>query len=286
MLYGVIDIGSNSVRLMMHNGVKTLYKKIKITALAENMGEQRVLTTEAIKRTALAVAEFVGFAKKQCADEIFAFATAAVRYAKNRAIFLDEVKNLCGVDVEVVSGEMEAELGYIGALNGSDGGVIDIGGASAEVIVCKNGEKIFGKSLDVGAVKIKDKCGQDYNAVKAFLTDKITEYGNIPNAEFFGIGGTATTIASILLQLEVYDAEKVNGFCIEKTQLNSLVNKLFSMTIEERKKLKGLQPERAEVIAGGAELMLLIMDKIGIDKIIVSESDNLEGYLMKKMEKQ
>lgn len=286
MLYGVIDIGSNSVRLMMHDGVKTLYKKIKITALAENMGEQRVLTTEAIKRTALAVAEFVSFAKKQCADEIFAFATAAVRYAKNRAIFLDEVKNLCGVDVEVVSGDTEAELGYIGALNGSDGGVIDIGGASAEVIVCKNGKKIFGKSLDVGAVKIKDKCGQDYNAVKAFLLDKITEYGNIPNAEFCGIGGTATTIASVLLKLEVYDAEKVNGFCVERTQLDSLVQKLFSMTVEERKKLKGLQPERAEVIAGGAELMLLIMNKIGIDKITVSESDNLEGYLMKKMEKQ
>ncbi|MBQ8426644.1 MAG: hypothetical protein IJX16_02655 [Clostridia bacterium] len=285
MLYGVIDIGSNSARLMMHDGRKTLYKRVKITALAENMGEQRILTDVAIKRTATAVKEFVAYAKKQKADIIYAFATAAVRYAKNRAEFLDCVKNLTGIDVEVVSGDTEAELGFKGALNGRDGGIIDIGGASAEVVVVRDGNKIYGKSLDIGVVKIKDLCGQKKDCVIDFCSQKIKEYGFIPNAEFFGIGGTATSISAILLGLDKYQPEKVNGYQIKLFDLQKLVDKLFSMNVEERKLLKGLQPERAEVIAGGAMLMLMLMQKIGLDYITVSESDNLEGYLMSKTEK-
>ena len=270
---------------MMNNGRKTLYKRVKITALAENMGKERVLTEVAIKRTALAVSEFVQHAKEQNADRIYAFATAAVRYAVNASDFLTCVKELAGVDVEVVSGEMEAELGYKGALNGKDGGVIDIGGASAEVVVVKDNQKLYSKSLDIGVVKIKDACGQDKECVREFCLEKILQYGDIPNGQFFGIGGTATSIAAIMLKLKRYDPEKVNGFNIEVTQLKKLVDDLFSMSIEQRRNLKGLQPERTEVIAGGAMLLLLIMKKIGLDYITVSESDNLEGYLMCKAEK-
>lgn len=284
MLYGVIDIGSNSARLMMHDGRKTLYKRVKITALAENMGEQRTLTDVAIERTASAVKEFVGHAKEQKADKIYAFATAAVRYATNKEVFLKRVKVLAGIEVEVVSGELEAELGFKGALNGKDGGIIDIGGASAEVVAVRDGNKIYGKSLDIGVVRIKDVCGQEKQDVFDFCSQKINEYGLIPNAEFYGIGGTATTISAILLELDNYDPEKVNGFKITLSELEILTNKLFSIDVEQRKLLKGLQPERAEVIAGGAMLLLLIMKKIGLDYITVSESDNLEGYLMSKTE--
>ncbi len=285
MLYGVIDVGSNSVRLMMHDGKKTLYKKVKITRLAENMGDAKILTDSAIDRSAKSVTDFVRFAKEQGADKIYAFATAAVRYARNSAVFLSKVKNLCGVDIEVVSGDIEAELGYRGALNGKDGGVIDIGGASAEIITCEQRRKTYGKSLDIGVVKIKDVCGQDERAVARFLENKIKEYGNIPIAKFYGIGGTATSIAAMLLELQDYNPDLVNGFVIKIDDLVQLTKKLFSMTVEQRKTLKGLQPERAEVIAGGSALLLAIMKKIGIDSITVSESDNLEGYLMMKTER-
>ncbi|MBQ3219255.1 MAG: hypothetical protein IJB32_01515, partial [Clostridia bacterium] len=99
MLYAVIDIGSNSARLMMHDGDKTLYKRVKITRLAEDMGEEKILTESAIDRTALAIKEFVDIAKNEKADKIYAFATAAVRYAENSAVFLDRVKSVCGIDV-------------------------------------------------------------------------------------------------------------------------------------------------------------------------------------------
>lgn len=285
MLYAVIDIGSNSVRLMLNDGEKTLIKKVKITRLSEGMTDAKVLTDDAIIRTAQVVADFVGYAKKENVDKIFAFATAAVRYAKNSAVFLSEVRELCGIEIDVVSGTVEAELGYKGALNGLDGGVIDIGGASSEILVVKNNEIIYERSLDVGVVKIKDVCGQDEKNVFGFCRKKIKEFGDIPTSNFVGIGGTATSIASMMLELEPYNPEKINGYIIYKKQLKQLTKKLFSMSIEERRLLKGLQSERAEVIAGGCALLYLLMEKLSVDNVTVSESDNLEGYLMLKTEK-
>ncbi len=282
MLYAVIDIGSNSARLMFHNGRKTLYKRVKITALAENMGESKTLTRVAIERAAKSIKDYVELAKQENADKIYAFATAAVRYAVNKSEFLSRVKELAGIEVEVVSGDVEAELGVTGALNGADGGIIDIGGASTEILVTESSKKAYGKSLDIGVVKIKDCCGQDKDSVIDFCNKKILEYGDIPKTNFYGIGGTATSISAMMLGLERYDPAQVDGYKIQIEQLEKLTEKLFSMTVEQRKKLKGLQPERANVIAGGAMLLLLIMKKIGLTYVTVSESDNLEGYLAYK----
>lgn len=285
MLYSVIDIGSNSVRLMFNDGYNTLSKEISTTRLAEGMGEEKVLTNVAINRTVHAVANFYKKAIEKKSDQIYIFATAAVRQAKNKNDFVMAVKKRCGVAVEIISGEEEAELGYLGALNGLDGAVIDVGGASSEIIVVKDKKPLYFKSLDVGAVKIKDECGQDFITVQDFVLDRIKEYGNVPSSTFYAIGGTATSIAALILELEVYDSKKVDGFVIDKNILSDLVEKLFSLSVEERKKLKGMHPPRAEVIAGGAKLLLEIMNKININTLIVSEKDNLEGYLIKRLGK-
>lgn len=283
MLYGVIDVGSNSVRLMISNGFETISKKVKATRLAEGMSNG-YLTTNAINKTATAVCEFVGMAKEQAVDEIYIFATAAVRVAVNSKEFLDKVYSLCKMRVDVVSGELEAQLGLLGALSGKDGGIVDVGGASSEVAVIKSGKNVYSKSVKLGAVSLKDNCGQDYLSSKKFVIDKISEYGKVLPSDFYAIGGTATSIAAIFLECEPYDPKKINGFKISAKDLSSLTLKLYKMSVQERQKLKGLQPERAEVIAGGALILLEIMNKIGVDYVTVSESDNLEGYLAKKME--
>ncbi len=283
MRYAVIDVGSNSVRLMMSNGKETLYKNVITTRLAEGMGEEKILTPVAIKRTAEAVSFFYKKAMEEIVDKIYVFATAAVRQAKNKNEFIFAVKELCGAIVDVVSGEEEAELGYIGAIEGRDGGVIDIGGASSEIIVVQNGKKVYSNSLDIGAVKIKDKCGQDSSKVEEYVRSKIIYYGEVPPTSFYAIGGTATSIVALVMQLEEYNPTIVDGFVLERNTLSNLVDKLFSLTVEERKKLKGMYPPRAEVIAGGAKLLLEIMLKVNADSIIVSERDNLEGYLIKRL---
>ncbi len=284
MKYGVIDIGSNSVRLMLSDGDKTLYKKVKTTRLAEGMGKELTLKIQAIERTAHAVSFFKKQAEDDGADIVYAFATASVRQAVNRQEFIDIVKDLCGLNIEVVSGQNEALLGATGALCGRDGAIIDIGGASTEITVIRAQKPVYCKSIDTGVVKIKDAVGQDAKSVKEFVEQKIEEFGDVPKGNFYGIGGTATSLASIMLQLEPYDPSVVNSFVINLNELEILTEMLFLMTEEQKRGLKGLQPERAPVIAGGAQMMLSIMKKFGLQQISVSEQDNLEGYLIQKLE--
>ena len=286
MNYGVIDIGSNSVRLMISDELKTLHKYVKTTRLAEGIGKDKIIKPDPMERTVQTFSSFYKRVKEEFGvEKVYAFATAAVRQSINGNDFIFRVKELCGLDVDVISGETEAKIGLVGALNGKDGGIIDVGGASSEVTVSVKGKDLYGKSLPIGAVKLKDECGQDKDIARQYILNKIKEFGNIPNVEFFAIGGTATSLAAIAQELEPYDSSKTDGYTLTVENLKELVDKLYILSVDQRKKLKGLQPERAEVIAGGALLLLLIVEKIVLKKIIVSEKDNLEGYLMLKMEK-
>ena len=282
MKCAVIDIGSNSVRLMLSENGKTLYKLVEITALAEGLGQEKTLKPQPVDRTVSAVCFFVEHAKNQGVSDIMIFATAAVRYAENKQYFIDEIKTRTGLVLDVISGEEEAYIGRLGALGFGDGGIIDIGGASAEITAVKEGKQVYSKSLDLGVVKIKDACLQDKNLAKQLVEKKIAEYGYVPKTTYYGIGGTATSLASMIQELDPYDPSKVDGYVLTKQVLQAWVDKLYSLTVEQREKLKGLQPKRASVVAGGALLLLEIMNKIGIDSITVSEKDNLEGYLINK----
>ena len=284
MKYAIIDIGSNSVRLLISDGVSSLKEKIN-TRLAEGMGEG-VLTENAIKRTANAVAFFNKQAKSIGADKVCAFATAAVRNSVNGKQFVSAVKSACGLDVDVLSGEQEAQMGYVGALGGKNGGLIDVGGASSEIIVVKGGKVVYGHSLDIGAVRVKDVCGQDKSKNFAFVNDRVKEYGVVPHAEFYAIGGTATSVAAMLLGLKKYERAKIDGFFVSAEKLNSLSDELFSLSVEERKKMIGLEPQRAEIIAGGVCILVAITKMLNINGFTVSESDNLEGYLKVKVLKK
>lgn len=281
MKYGVVDIGSNSVRLMISIDDVTESKFIKTTRLAEKMGDSCILQFEPMNRTAQAVSFFVEKAKEFGAGKIYVFATAAVRQATNKQEFLDLVRKLCSVNVDVISGDMEASLGALGAVQ-NNGGIIDVGGASSEVMVVKDGKTVFSRSLDVGAVKLTDKFGQDKEKIISFIDKKVEEYGNIPITNFFGIGGTATTLASIDQKMKVYDPKLVHGYSISIERIKEIRDMLFSMSLEQRQKLDGLQKERALVIPSGVALIYRILTKAGAQKITISERDNLEGYLMIK----
>ena len=282
MKYGVIDIGSNSVRLMISVDGHTLRKDVLTTRLAEKMGTEKVLQENAIERTASAVSFFVDKARLEKVDEVLIFATAAVRQAVNKQVFLDKVNCLTGLLVDVIEGQEEAKLGFLGALNGRDGGIIDVGGASSEVLIVKNGKIIYSKSIDVGAVKIYNECGQDKTKILNFVKNAVLEYGNIPYAEFYGIGGTATSIASIDLKMAVYDPKKVQGHKLSISQIKDMRDMLLDMSVEEKRLLIGLQPQRAEVIGGGVALIYEILKIAKCKYLYISEMDNLEGYLMKK----
>lgn len=281
--FAVIDIGSNSVRLMFVADGKVLYKDLQTTRLGEGLAYQPMLLPAAIERSAQAVAFFYQKAIVDGAEKVVAFATAAVRTAENRALFLDRVKELCGLQIEVVSGEEEAELGILGALGNADGGVIDVGGASTEIVVKSGGKLVYKKSLDIGVVRLKDRYGRNVDELKSAAKRAAIEYGKIPKMDALcGIGGTATTLAAQYLGLKVYNSLEITGTQISVSDLKVLADKLAAMSVEEIAALPCMPKGRADVIVGGAVLISTLMEELGFARLVVSDSDNLEGYAIKR----
>ena len=285
MKYGVIDVGSNSVRLLISENGKSIKKSINTTRLAEGK-KDGFLSEKPSLRTLNAILDFVSVAKTANVDNIFIFATAAVRNAVNGKEFALDVERASGIKVDVVSGETEAVLGYKGALLGKDGAVLDIGGGSTEIAVVKGGKCVYTKSLPFGAVVLTDRFGQNAAAIRVAFKEQIDAYGEIPQAEFYCIGGTCTSLAAISQKLAVYDAEKVNGYKLTSKEISRLAKTLAVLDVEERKSLAGLQKERADIIHAGAIILDEIAKYVGAKIFTVSESDNLEGYLSYITEKK
>lgn len=283
MKYGVIDIGSNSVRLLLWADGQTIYKKIDTTRLGAGVEKTGRLSAEAIARTAHAVAAFKQEAERAGARKVLAFATAAVRSAANGVDFTSAVKDLCGLSVEVVSGETEAKLGLIGALGGKDGGIIDVGGASTEVTVARGGKIVYAVSADVGAVRLRDACGEERAALETFIAERIAVYGEVPPFNAYAIGGTATSLAALALELEPYDPAQTDGLVLTAADVLRWAEKLLSLSMGERLALKGMDSRRADVLGGGALLLYRVMRAVGAEQVTVSEKDNMEGYLVCKM---
>ena len=281
--FAVIDVGSNSVRLMLVADGKVLYKSVNTTRLGEGLAERPVLTKEAIERTALAVAQYYWKAKTEGAEEIYAFATAAVRTAENGKDFVKRVEMLCSLQVEVISGETEAEIGILGALGNENGALIDVGGASTEIVVKERRKIIYKKSVNIGVVRLKDRCGREKFPLIAASAFAVKEYGQVPRIRTaYAIGGTATTLAALQLGLKVYDPEKVTGTEILREEMQRMSEKLLEMSEKEIAALPCMPKGRADVITGGAVLFATFMEKLKISKLIVSDRDNLEGYAIKK----
>lgn len=279
----VIDIGSNSVRLMMMADGKVLYKTLDTTRLGEGLASSSLLKREAVERTAAAVAAFYARANAEGAASVYAFATAAVRSAENGSEFVARVRELCPLDVEVISGMEEAELGILGALGGRDGGLVDAGGASTEIVVQKGGVLIYKKSVDIGVVRLKDMCGADAGKLKRAAEIAVGEYGKVPDGvPMYAIGGTATTLAALSLDMREYDSSRVTGTIVTAAQMRALAERLTKMRAEDIANLPGVQPKRADVLGGGAVLLSVVMDRLGFSELIVSDSDNLEGYAKKR----
>ncbi len=284
MKISAIDVGSNSVRLMVMADGKTLYKQLDTTRLGEGLANSGVLKPEAIERTARAVQLFAAAAELNGAGTPYVFATASVRSASNGGDFVKRVKQLTGIDVDVISGEEEAACGITGALRGRDGGIIDLGGASTEITLQKGGKTVYSKSVNVGTVRLYDIAGQDRQALERAARTALKDYGNLSLAgtDMYGVGGTATSLAALFHELPAYDPKVVDGTVLTVGWLGSMAERLLSMSVEERKAMRGMDVRRADVIAGGCLLLHHILKRFGAEKLTVSESDNLEGYVLLK----
>ena len=286
MTYGVIDIGSNSIRLLLSDGEKAIEDKIVIrTQLAQDLANTGVLCEEAMQRSIAAIKELVDYAKEKGVSEVWPFATEAVRSAKNKEVFLNRLKDM-GIIVDLIPSKNEAKLGFAGAYYGGRVAVMDVGGASSEIAVGDENGLMYAKSIPIGIVKIKDVCAENIDKAEEYIDSKIKDYGEIPDFDtLISIGGTASSFAAIAMEMEVYDSKKVDFYKLTYEDIQNAVDRIRVLPMEERNTVKGLSMKRRDVIVGGGILIMKIMKMLNKDSLIVRESDNQEGYLQYKLGK-
>ncbi len=287
MKTAVIDIGSNSVRLAVISGGKTLYKQKSTTRLGEGLSGTGLLSPTAVTRTAQAVASFKAQAESEGADKVFVFATEAVRSAGNGIELVHSVYDLCGAEVDVISGEEEAEAGLAGALKGADGGIIDVGGASTEVTVRHGGKIVYAKSAGIGTVRLFDAAGRDRVKLEKAINAGLEAYGAFDASAYgmYAIGGTATRLACIKHGVKDYRPDLTDGTVISVEEMSGYADRLLTMTVEEIR-ASTVCVASADIVGGGCLLMYMLMKKFRIKSLTVSEGDNLEGYYMIKAGRQ
>ena len=268
----IIDVGSNSVRIMTRSeGVVT--KRLVSTKLGKGLMETGKLSSDSIARTVEALIDFAGL------GECRIFATEAVRRAANREEFLRAVYEATGVAVDVLTGEEEARCAYLGASGGRDTTVVDIGGASTEIVTGLDEDDIA-VSLPIGAVKLHDVCGSDYRAAYGYMESSFRDIPTVNPPLLTGIGGTVTTLSAIDLGLCEYDPSRVHGHVIGISTVRALGERLSAMDREARLRVPGLPESRVDTIVTGSAILTYLMEKLHYHEVTSSESDNTEGYEM------
>lgn len=280
-MYAFLDIGSNSVRLMWGGTGRLRTKTILTTQLAEGLDASGKLGIVPMRRTAEAIRDLAVRACAEGADGVIAFATEAVRSASNGAEFVRIVRETAGVSVDVIDGETEAKCGFFGAAADVGGrvGVLDIGGASVELVVGERSIE-YARSLPLGAVRLRDRYCGDFVRFAAELPSLLGGYGVVPPFDrLVGIGGTPTTLVAMARGFDCYDPERVHGSILSADEIKDAARRAAEMTTDElMSAYPTLVRRRAEVIPYGAMLLAGLVAKFGFDGIVVSEKDNLEGY--------
>lgn len=283
MRIATIDMGTNSVRLLLGevcgNILRVMDSRVASTRLGQGILEGKI-SEAAIQRTIIALRSYAELIAEFAPEQIWAVATSAVRDAANGREFLQLVMDNTGLAVELISGEQEAMLGYLGVTAGifmSPGTcVLDIGGGSTELIAAIQ-EEIYAESLQVGAVRMTEG-GHSLVEIEQLIQSGYAELPWVPQ-QLIGVGGTITTLAAMAQQLAEYRPSLIHGYILEKTTVDQLYKQLSALTIEERRKINGLQHQRADIIIAGVAILKIVMEQFAVANITVSEADLLVGLI-------
>lgn len=284
MKYAIIDIGSNSVRLAIFADGKVIYRD-KITArLGEGIATDNKLKDFAVRRALNAVIAFVKTAKDYGVDaeNILPFATAAVRQTENGNDFVTAVYDATGVYVDVLSENEECKVAVMGALEGFDGAVLDVGGASSELAVSENGKIVYAKSLPLGAVKLRDAFLKKEDEIFSVLEKTVKEYSLKSLKSITAIGGTACCISYVLSGDKEYDRDRNHGRFVPITDLYAHLLEIKDLSGDEISYKYGIEKSRAETIFYGGALIYEVLKYFNLNGYTLSENDNLEGYYLLK----
>lgn len=295
-----VDVGTNSVRLLVVDADGSrLTRELTITRLGADVDRTGRLDDAALERTLATLGRYrAAWEAHGVVADVRIAATSAVRDAADRDRFFDGVREVTGRDAEVLSGEDEATMAFVGAARAVDVAdpvaVIDVGGGSTEIVVGDGTRQVVaGVSLQLGCVRLTERHLADdppttaqLEAARSAVDERLDEADRALEAaagrlrevrSLVGVAGTATTLAALHLGLDAYREEAIHGTVVPRQALARWSERLAGMRAGERAQLGPVQPGREDVLHGGALVLARVLERYELDALTVSEADGLDG---------
>jgi exopolyphosphatase/guanosine-5'-triphosphate,3'-diphosphate pyrophosphatase len=277
-----VDLGTNSTRLLVadisNGSVDEIARRLQITRLGEGVDERHRLLPLPISRVRNCLSEFRRELESLGAERTLAIATSAFRDAENGEAFLGEIEWSYGFETQLLTGHEEALLTFRGVTAGREVEkgtlIVDVGGGSTELVLGGPGGVSFHTSLDLGCVRMTERYGDDLEACAAQVRSALPD---LEPRSAIGVAGTVTALAALDLGLVEYDAEQVHGHVLSREAVEEQLERLAALPLEERRRVPGLEPERAPVIVAGAVIVREVLARYGLDSLEASERDILDG---------
>ncbi|HSJ84872.1 MAG TPA: Ppx/GppA phosphatase family protein [Acidimicrobiia bacterium] len=288
MKVGAVDIGTNSIRLLITDGTTEFGRWEEVTGLGRGVDRSGALSPAGIEDSLVALAGFGANMDAEGVERRRAIATSAARDAANRELFFDLAQSALSVRPILVSGEEEARLAYAGATAGPFGQLLeppvvvsDIGGGSTELVTDDGAV-----SVDIGSVRLTERVIpsrpaplSEMAAARSLLADLFREV-SLEVGTLVGVAGTWTSLAAIAEDLPRWSPDMVHGHRMTRGELESVIDSLAGKTVEETAAIPALHPERAPVILAGSLVAEAVMQVLDTVEVAVSGRDTLDGVAM------
>ena len=285
MKVGAVDIGTNSMRLLITDAGSEIGRWAVVTGLGRGVDTNGTLSPEGIEESLVALSHFGEIMEAEGVERRMAIATSAARDASNRELFFDLAQTALSVRPTLVSGEVEARLAYAGATDGvllpRPIVVSDIGGGSTE-FVTRDGAV----SIDIGSVRLTERAipnrpppSAEMEKARSLVADLFRKV-RLETRTLIGVAGTWTSLDAIAQGLPEYSRDRVHGHRMTRGDLVSLIDSLAGKTVTETAAIPSLDPKRAPVILAGALIAEGVMEVLGVEEVVVSEHDTLDGVAL------
>ena len=297
MRIAVVDIGTNSTRLLIADVEGTEVREVErlttVTNLGRGVEHTGTLCSDAVEGVCGVVADYMARYQELGAERVLAIATSAVRDAVNGEAFIAELRERFDLHARLLTGEEEARLTYLGATAQRSGDetmlVFDIGGGSTELIVGSGSAVDFHTSLQAGTIRHSERhltadppeaheLEELADDVRNVIDDAVAARGGQDaGMRAIAVAGTPTSLAAIDQELEPYDPSRVHGHRLGMRTIQHMLSRLASLPLAERLRVPGLHPGRAPTIVAGTVILVQVMRAFSLDEIEVSEQDILHG---------
>jgi len=291
-----VDIGTNSTRLLVadvtEGRIADIERETRVTRLGEGVDERRRLLPVPVARVRNVLSDYRRTLESLGAERTLAIATSAIRDAENGEAFLGEIEWSYGFATRLLSGHDEALMMFRGVTCGRelDAGtvIVDVGGGSTELVAAEPDDVRWHDSLDIGSARLterflhrdppsREELDACAGAVQALLSERVPDEIRTRTTSAIGVAGTITSLAALALGLEEYDRDRVHGSRLTAGALKEQLDRLASVPLAERRRLRPLDPDRAPVIVAGAVIARETMSFFGVDVLEISERDILDG---------